>query len=958
MTFSNTLRISFKHCLAVISCTLFFAFVSAQKPVITGFSPASGPAGTTVTITGSNFSSVVLGNIVSFGAVRAKVLSASSTQLSVSVAGGATYQPISVLVNGLIAYSAQPFLATFSANTNVFSAISFAPAVEIPTGPIPYSVVIADLDGDGRTDAATANYGTGNPSSVTIVPNISGNGQLAFASKIDLPLPANSGAYNLTAADLDGDGRAELVVANNLSYTVTVFRNTSSPGAISFAAGIQFATGNDPYCVSIGDLDSDGKPDLAVSNYFAGTVSLLRNTSVSGSISFAPAINVQTNVGPRSVSIGDLDGDGMPDLATANELSKTISILRNTSSPGSLSFAARQDVSVNGTPYNVAVGDLDGDGKNDLAVSDNTNSLIHLYRNTSSPGNIALAGSIDLYQPYPTTFVSIGDINGDGKPDLASATQFSVYLYRNNSASGTLSFVNPYFYYVYTPGTLQIGDLDGDHLPDIIGSNMVVNGVSICRNRISYPHISSFSPSTAAQGQTITIKGLNFTGTTQVDFGGMPCASFVVSSDTVITAVPGNGVSGHITVSNGVGPDSADNFVFAGPPVVNSFTPDTGFVLAQITITGNNFTGCTGVSFGGRPAASFNVVSPTTLTAVVDSGATGDISVSTPYGTGTKAGFIFIAPPVISTFIPVAVGNGGTVTITGTDLTTATTVSFGPLPAVAFSVVSPTTITAVVGAGSTGAVSVKTKGGSASLSGFKFLTGPPPVISSFSPVSGITGTTVVIKGSNFNTVAANNIVYFGAYRSQVSAASAGSLTVTVPSPAQFGPITVINTGNGLQGLSIGFFTVSIKRNTSSPGILSFAPEQHFHVTSPYAGGNFVGPVTAADIDGDGRMDIVAVDYIVNDTCYIAVLRNTSVPGQISFEAEVKFKTVVNAFSLAVADVDGDGRPDILVNGQIASGLLLNNSSIGVVSFYLSRIFLSRVPLRPAATLTTTAKLIW
>lgn len=986
MNLVNTGLSSTKHCLALVLCTLIFTFVSAQAPVITTFSPASGPIGTTVTITGSGFSTATSGNIVSFGAVRAKVFTASSTQLSVSVPPGATYQPITVVTGGLTAFSALPFITTFNSNASLFSGNSFAPEVDTTTGPTPYSVIIADLDGDGLTDIATATNGISNPSSITILRNVSSKGQLTFTSKIDLPFPANVGVYSITAADLDGDGKPELIVTNDLIDSVSILRNTSNPGTISFAAGVEFPTSKGSYNISVGDLDADGKPDLAVSNYLTGTISLLRNTSISGSLSLATAGEVKTGVGPRSVSIGDLDGDGKPDLVTANELGKSISLLRNTSSPGSLSFAAKKDVNVSGAPYNVAIGDLDGDGKNDLAVSDNTSQMLHLYRNTGNPGNINLAGNIDLSLPYTSTFVSIGDINGDGKPDLVSATYLGIYLYRNNSTSGTISFINPYFYSVYSPNKLQIGDLDGDGLPDIVANNMVYNSVSIFRNRIPYPHISTYSPSTATPGQAVLIKGSNFTGTTQVDFGGRHSASFVVNNDTVITAVVGDGVSGHVTVTNSVGQDSADNFVFAGPPVISSFTPDTGFVQAYITITGNNFTGCTGVSFGGIPATSFNVISPTAIIAVVDNGATGDISVSTPYGTGTKAGFTFIPLPVISSFTPSEAGNGGMVTITGTDLTTATNVYFGPLPAVSFSVLSSTTITAIVGAGSTGAVSVKTKGGTANLGGFKFLTGPPPVISSFSPASGPAGTVVVIQGADFNTTATNNIVYFGPYRAQVSAASASSLTVIVPPSAQFGPITVINTGNGLQACSMGFFTrlydkvaaidsntfisrkdfnedykswnagladfdgdgkidvfgesplesiystVSIKRNTSSPRTLSFAPEQHYHITSPYVGESFVGPSTAADIDGDGQMDIVAVDYIANDTCYIGVLRNTGIPGQISFEEEIKFKTVINTWGITVVDVDGDGRPDIIAEGQNGSCILLNNSSIGVVSF--------------------------
>src|SRR5688572_18750891 len=85
----------------------------AQVPSITSFSPTSGPIGTPVTITGTNFDSTPSNNIVYFGATQATVLTASATQLTVSVPAGATYQPMSVLVSGLTAYAGSPFVITF-----------------------------------------------------------------------------------------------------------------------------------------------------------------------------------------------------------------------------------------------------------------------------------------------------------------------------------------------------------------------------------------------------------------------------------------------------------------------------------------------------------------------------------------------------------------------------------------------------------------------------------------------------------------------------------------------------------------------------------------------------------------------------------------------------------------------------------------------------------------------------
>jgi len=148
---------NFAQCMGVfflVACCALGAF--AQVPAITSFAPTSGPIGTTVTITGTNFSAAPASNIVFFGATQATVTAASATSLTVTVPVGATYQPITVNVGGLIAYSAMPFTVTFPGGGTI-NACSFAAKVDFITGSDPQSGFIGDLDGGGKADLAVAN---------------------------------------------------------------------------------------------------------------------------------------------------------------------------------------------------------------------------------------------------------------------------------------------------------------------------------------------------------------------------------------------------------------------------------------------------------------------------------------------------------------------------------------------------------------------------------------------------------------------------------------------------------------------------------------------------------------------------------------------------------------------------------------------------------------------------------
>ncbi|MCC3426443.1 MAG: VCBS repeat-containing protein, partial [Microcoleus sp. PH2017_01_SCD_O_A] len=126
-------------------------------------------------------------------------------------------------------------------------------------------------------------------------------------------------------------------MANISSGTASILLNTTPIGATTptFAPKVDFTTGNNPYSVSIGDFNGDGKPDLAVANFGSNNASILLNTTPTGATTptFATQVDFPTGSSPRSVSIGDFNGDGKPDLAVANRSSGTASILLNTTTP-------------------------------------------------------------------------------------------------------------------------------------------------------------------------------------------------------------------------------------------------------------------------------------------------------------------------------------------------------------------------------------------------------------------------------------------------------------------------------------------------------------------------------------------------------------------------------------------------------------------------------------------------
>ncbi|PHX77748.1 MAG: hypothetical protein CK543_01275 [Flavobacteriales bacterium] len=320
------------------------------------------------------------------------------------------------------------------ASSGAISSSSFDAKVEFSTGSTPSDIAIADLDLDGKVDMVVSNFAD---NTISVYRNISSSGSISsssFDSRVSFS--TNTNPYSISLADVDGDGKLDISVANRYGTSVSVFRNNSSSGSFStssFSTAVDFSTGagSEPHKLVHADVDGDGKLEMCVSNWNGG-ISVFQNTSSSGSItssSFASNIDFSVGSIPRGLALGDLDGDGKVDILASNWSSGSISVLKNTSSSGTISsgsFAATVDYAAGANPRSIVMGDVDGDRNPDIIITNLGAATVSVYRNLSGFSPNFLGNDTQ-------SFCGVDKVN------IGSTKKFKSYNWNTGATSSTIS---------------------------------------------------------------------------------------------------------------------------------------------------------------------------------------------------------------------------------------------------------------------------------------------------------------------------------------------------------------------------------------------------------------------------------------------------------------------------------------------------------------------------------------
>ncbi|MFC6221992.1 FG-GAP-like repeat-containing protein [Hymenobacter artigasi] len=430
----------------------------------------------------------------------------------------------------------------------------------------------------------------------------------AFPASASVTVAAGTNPRSAFAADVNGDGHLDLLVANQVSNTVSVRFNN---GSGFFSGGSNVAVGPTPFCVTAADVDGDGDLDILTANLNAsGTVSVRFND---GSGVFSGTTEVPVGSQPQFVTAADVDGDGDVDILTANYNSQNVSIRLN---DGSGSFGGGSDVATaaGGYPVCVTAADVDGDGDLDFLVANSGGTFGVSVRLNNGSGSFS--GTTNVAAGAGTSGVVAADVDGDGDLDiLAANSSAGTVSVRLNNGSGVFSGGSD-----VTVGanaqSVAAADVDGDGDLDILTSNAGSNSASVRLN-----------------------DGVgNYSGSTNLAVGTQP--------QNIIAADLDSDGDLDILVSNFSTNNASVLLNQAAAPVITSFSPTPAGTGIPVTLTGTSLSGTTSLSINGA-AATILTNTATAITFRVPAGATatGTSSVTTPGGTATSTAFTALLPP-------------------------------------------------------------------------------------------------------------------------------------------------------------------------------------------------------------------------------------------------------------------------------------------------------------------------
>ena len=529
---------------------------------------------------------------------------------------------------------------------------------QTPATDSPNSIAVGDFNGDGKTDLAVANnLGYFAPGRVTI---LLGNGDGTFTATAASPGTGIAPA-SIIVGDFNGDGKADLAVANNGDNTVTILLGNGD-GTFTQTT-VSPAAGDGPASLAVGDFNGDGKADLAVANqigFESGMVTVLLGN---GDGTFAAtAASPATEGWPTSVAVGDFNADGKADLAVGVG-NNTVTILLGN---GDGTFTAAAASPATGSdPQSIAVGDFNGDGKADLAVANEDGTVTVLLGNGN--GTFTATAASPEAGIIPSS-IAVGDFNGDGKADLAVANDDDTVTVLLGNGDGTFTATEASPATGWRSISVAVGDFNGDGISDLATANDEGTVTALLTQ--------------LTQTATATVSGIALplnTGTHQVEASYPGDNNYGTSVGTTPLVAPTPLVS-----------PSATSLPFGGWLVGSS----TGSQNVTLTNTGNTTLAVSSIQVTGTNAASF--------------------SASNNCGTGIAAGAsctitVQFAPQALGalnasvTITDNAIGSPQLISLAGTGLASpvalsANSLSFGSEPVGESSGVTDVTLTNLSGA--------------------------------------------------------------------------------------------------------------------------------------------------------------------------------------------------------------------------------------------------------------------
>jgi hypothetical protein len=525
---------------------------------------------------------------------------------------------------------------------------SFQPQVTYGTGANPVGVAVGDFNGDGIPDLAIANLCISDPTcqSDSTVSILLGNGDGTFQPQQSYAVGQDP-SY-IAVFDFNGDGFPDLAVTNTTGNTVSVLLGN---GNGTFQPQVSYAAGGSPTGIVVADFNGDGIADLAITNFLdlagSGTISVLLG---SGDGTFQNLVPYGVGAFPAGIAAADFNGDGVADLAVTNSgggTGNTVSVLLGN---GDGTFQQQQTYTTGTNPYGIAVGDFNGVGIPDLAVTNAGDNTVSVLLGNGD-------GTFQPQQTYPTGATPVGiavaDFNGDGNADLAVAN--------NNANSLTVSVLlgngNGTFQpqQTYTVGSSPIGiaaaDFNGDGVPDLAATNEFATS----------PSVSILLGGTVTSGQIQNVP-VNGSGVHMIQSTYTPNQGFYTGSVSNTLNVNGNGslIPTTTTVTSSGNPSQLNQPVtFTATVTSNS----GGMPTRTVTFTNNGAALCTAVQLNGDGLAQCATSTLPVGTNAIAATYSGDQNFATSQGglnqvvqSGTK-----LTPTVTLTANPLEVNQGNSV---------------------------------------------------------------------------------------------------------------------------------------------------------------------------------------------------------------------------------------------------------------------------------------------------------